>query len=344
MPNKFNKQNILVALLLVDAFIVGFAGVVFFSGILKKLPRNVAKEVQTRKILEAKPEDITSQKGIFNAVLLGSGGAGHDGGGLTDSIIVAHIDTNTKKAALISVPRDLWVPGNHKLNGAAFNNGLSSVPATLANITGLEMDYYISVDFGNFVKIIDELDGIRVDVPKSFQDNFYPIKGEENNTCGFSESEIFEFKNQYSGFNLEKQFTCRYEQLKFTQGPADLNGTTALKFVRSRHGDSDFGRSERQFAVLKGMAGKLVSLNALNNASSILNALFDMVKTDITPGAVKSVLEVLGDTGSYQVTHIQLTTDNVLNESKSTDGQYILVPKSGNFNFTEIKNLVNSRI
>ena len=54
----------------------------------------------------------------------------------------------------------------------------------------------------------------------------------------------------------------------------------------------------------------------------------------------KSILDLAVDPGSYSVSHLQLTTENVLNESKSGDGQYILVPKSGNFNFTEVRNYI----
>jgi len=56
------------------------------------------------------------------------------------------------------------------------------------------------------------------------------------------------------------------------------------------------------------------------------------------------LLTVFGDPGKYKITQIQLTTDNVLNESKSLDGQYILVPKTGMFDFSGVKDYINSNI
>jgi anionic cell wall polymer biosynthesis LytR-Cps2A-Psr (LCP) family protein len=294
--------------------------------------------------LKATPEALTNPKGVFNVLLLGYGGGGHSGGSLTDSIIVAHIDTNTKKYSLISIPRDLWVSGNRKINAEGSVNGFQNVASTVQNVTGLVIDNFVSVDFANFSKIIDNLGGVNVDVPKAFTDSFYPVPGLENETCGVTAEQINEFKSKYSGFELEKQFTCRYEKISYGKGPATLNGTDALKFVRSRHGDSDFGRSARQFAVLVGIKSKLISLKSLNKLDSTIDLFSKMVRTDLSAGKIKSLSEAFGDTSVYTKNEIQLTTENVLNEGKSIDGQYILYPKSGNLNFSEVKNFIKNNL
>lgn len=293
---------------------------------------------------EATPAPITNPKGVFNLLFLGYGGAGHAGSLLTDSIIIVHIDTNTGKAALISVPRDLWVTGNHKINAVGSINGFQNVGGTIQNVTGQHIDYFVSVDFGGFVKIIDDLGGVTVNVPKTFDDPFYPITGLENETCGFSEDQINAFKAKYSGYQLETQFTCRYEHLHFDKGQTNLDGTTALKFVRSRHGDSDFARSLRQFAVLIGIENKLISLKSVNKLGSTIDTLSNIVRTDLTAGTIKTLLDVFGDPAKYKINQIQLTTDNVLNEGKSSDGQYILYPKAGMFDFSGIKSYINSNL
>jgi anionic cell wall polymer biosynthesis LytR-Cps2A-Psr (LCP) family protein len=294
--------------------------------------------------LKATPEALTNPKGVFNVLLLGYGGGGHSGGGLTDSIIVAHIDTNTKKYSLISIPRDLWVSGNRKINAEGSVNGFQNVASTVQNVTGLVIDNFVSVDFANFLKIIDNLGGVNVEVPKAFTDSFYPVPGLENETCGVTAEQIADFHSKYSGFELEKQFTCRYEKISYGKGPATLNGTEALKFVRSRHGDSDFGRSARQFAVLVGIKSKLISLKSLNKLDSTIDIFSKMVKTDLSAGKIKSLIEAFGDTSGYTKNEIQLTTENVLNEGKSIDGQYILYPKSGNLNFSEVKNFIKNNL
>lgn len=282
------------------------------------------------------------EKGVYNTVFLGYGGVGHDGGMLTDSIIVLNVNTNKKTATLISIPRDLWVTGNHKINAEASINGFQNVGGVIKSVTGLEIDYFAAVDFSGFSKLIDNLGGIGVSVPKTFDDSFYPIKGKENDTCGKTPEEIADLKAKYSNSQLETQFTCRYERLHFDQGPANLDGTTALKFVRSRHGDSDFGRSERQFAVLKGILAKLVSLRSFEKTDNTIDTLVSMVKTNLSVPAIKSLLDIVGDTGTYKITELHLTTDNLLSEGKSAEGAYILYPKAGMLNFSEIKTAVSS--
>jgi anionic cell wall polymer biosynthesis LytR-Cps2A-Psr (LCP) family protein len=117
-----------------------------------------------------------------------------------------------------------------------------------------------------------------------------------------------------------------------------------LKFVRSRHGDSDFGRSARQFAVLAGIKDKLISLKSLNKLDSTIDLFFKMIRTDLSIGNIKSLIETFGNTSTYTKNEIRLTTENVLSEGKSSDGQYILIPKAGSFNFSEIKSFINSNI
>jgi polyisoprenyl-teichoic acid--peptidoglycan teichoic acid transferase len=343
---NFKMKKILLGLLFLGVFVFGFAAtyltLTFSKVFIKKT--NPSPSPTTVPFSQVTPEAITNPKGVFNLIFLGYGGAGHDGSYLTDSIIIVHIDTNTDKAALISVPRDLWIPGNRKINTEAGANGFQNVGSMIQNVTGQHIDYFVSVDFGGFTKIIDDLGGITVNVPKTFDDPFYPITGQENNTCGFTEDQINAFKAQYTGFNLEKQFTCRYEHLHFDKGPTNLDGTTALKFVRSRHGDSDFGRSLRQFVVLTGIENKLISLKSLGKLDDTINTLSNIVKTDLTAGTIKTLLTVFGDPARYKISQIQLTTDNVLNETTSSDGQDILVPKAGNFNFSGIKSYINSNL
>ena len=72
------------------------------------------------------PTPIVDTPDTFNILLLGYGGAGHSGGGLTDSITLANVDTKEKTATLVSIPRDLWIAlpvdydnkQNYKINAA----------------------------------------------------------------------------------------------------------------------------------------------------------------------------------------------------------------------------------
>jgi anionic cell wall polymer biosynthesis LytR-Cps2A-Psr (LCP) family protein len=284
----------------------------------------------------------------LNILLLGYGGAGHDGGDLTDSIILANINPQTKKVNLISIPRDLWVNipglGDSKIN-AAYPKGVDIAKNVVQTVTGKKVDYYISIDFSKFTEAIDLLGGIDVNVPQSFTDNFYPVKGLENETCGFTADQINEFKIKYTGFDLEKQFTCRYEKLVFTKGPTHMDGATALKYVRSRHSDtygSDFSRSERQQAVLLAIRDKILNLNVLSKTNPLFNTLVSAVKTDIGIGTVDNLIQPLGNITEYQVNHIYLTDQNVLKDSTSAAGAYILIPKDGQGIWSGIQSYIKS--
>jgi anionic cell wall polymer biosynthesis LytR-Cps2A-Psr (LCP) family protein len=333
------KYNPLIAL---GVFLIGFGAsylTLTIAGTSKskeQTPTPFTEEPQA----SFEPIDI---KESYNVVLLGSGGEGHSGGTLTDSIIVVSVDPKNKKASLVSIPRDLWVPGNHKINAEVHINGVGGLKGALQGITGLEVENHVSIDFNSLIALIDELGGVEVDIPRTFDDYFYPIKGKENETCGLSPEEIASAHQKYSGFELEKQFTCRWEHVHFDKGISAVSGEEALKLARSRHGDSDFGRSSRQFAILKGILGKLVSSGSFEKIDETYKTLTKLIDADIDLKTVRDLARLFGNPSDYKINEVHLSTQNVLNEGKSSDGQYILVPKAGNFNFTAVKSFISGQ-
>lgn len=153
------------------------------------------------------------EKVVYNFLILGYGGGAHDGTYLTDTMMVANVDTKAKKVALISIPRDLWVklptkseedfyrkinavyqieqsPENYpgldpKFMGTEDDAKLTKTIVSL--VTGLEIDGYSSINFAGFTKAIDILGGIDVNVDRPFTDNEYPVEGKENDLCGQDE-------------------------------------------------------------------------------------------------------------------------------------------------------------
>src|SRR5258708_6830680 len=117
MFKKFVTAEILtLSIFLLAVFIFGVA--ISYLGFSKTTPRPEANQPRTKNSFSsAIPKAINNtEKGIYNVLFLGYGGAGHDGALLTDSIIIIHVDTNSHKADMISIPRDLWAPGNQKIN------------------------------------------------------------------------------------------------------------------------------------------------------------------------------------------------------------------------------------
>src|SRR3989344_2422367 len=204
MWQKIIDNRWYTAIFLASVFLIGLAGT-YFGLIFFNNPKSSESPLKSLTNTQETPEptiEPVNGDGSYNAVLLGSGGGGHSGGGLTDSIIIVSVSPVDKKAVMISIPRDLWTPGNYKINATVSNIGVENLKGTLANVTGLKIDKYVSVDFSGIVKIVDTLGGIEVDVPKAFSDNFYPVAGLENEICGKSGEEIASLHQKYSGFEL----------------------------------------------------------------------------------------------------------------------------------------------
>jgi polyisoprenyl-teichoic acid--peptidoglycan teichoic acid transferase len=304
-------------------------------------PNTEVLAVQKREILSEPPEDLTT----LNILLLGYGGAGHQGGYLTDVIQIVHFNFETKLIKLISIPRDLWVSlpnGKQAKVNQAFTLGSNPneyvasggevSQQMISLITGLPIDYFVAASFVDFQRAIGEdLGGIEVNVPETLKDPWYPIQGEELNTCGMTPEKVAELTATYSGFELESQFECRYEHLYFEQGINHMEGGDALKYVRSRHGSTagDFSRSFRQQAVLKGIRDKLLSLEAFDQAPQFFETISENITTDLNLEVVKYLIPAIKDATQYEVKSVILSTDNVLTTARSSTGQSILVPQAG---------------
>ena len=270
---------------------------------------------------------LKSSDGRVNVLFLGIPGGTYDGSSLTDTIMVASYHLKTNQVYLISIPRDLWLPSLKSKANAVYqvgllqNNGLGLSKVVMGNILGIPIHYGLRIDFRGFTEVIDILEGIDVLVERSFDDYNYPIKGKENDLCGYEEKEIDFSEEEAKKLNIPtgkrkvfvapdgkiatdsaeedkgaQYFSCRYEHIEFKEGLIHMDGETALKFVRSRHGtnaeSSDFVRSKRQEKVLQAVRTKVLSLETVFNPdriSEILKILDKSIDTDIS---IKEGLEL----------------------------------------------------
>lgn len=257
----------------------------------------------------------------INILLLGMGGEGHDGPYLTDTIMIASIKPSTNQIALISVPRDLAVeiPGYDikKINSAnAYGEkekegwGAAFATQVISDTFDIEIPYYVRIDFKAFGEIIDEVGGVRIEVDTTFTDYMYPTAND------------------------------LYQTISFQKGPTTMNGDTALKFVRSRHGNngegSDFARSARQQKVLLALKEKILSFGTLTNPVRIKKIL-DALERHMTTNM--NFEEILGFTRMVKMLDTEnistMVLDNGVNgyliNSTGLDGAFLLSPKNGNF-------------
>lgn len=262
------------------------------------------------------------ENGRVNLLLLGRAGELYPGKNLTDTVMVMSIDTERKKVALLSLPRDFYVPipGTSmytKLNalyqyGLSTEQGATPVRRAVEEITGLPIHYFSVVDFDGFEKAINALGGIEIDVARDFYDPRYPGKN-------------------YS-----------YETFSIKKGWQTLDGATALKYVRERRDDpeGDFGRAKRQQQVLQAMKNKLFSLGTLSNVlavNSLLDTLGASVKTDLTLADMERLVKLSKTVDTQNVVSVVIDAwkpESLLRVSRVQVGQisaFILVPRVGNY-------------
>ncbi|PJE62399.1 hypothetical protein COU88_05200 [Candidatus Roizmanbacteria bacterium CG10_big_fil_rev_8_21_14_0_10_39_6] len=315
---------------------------------------------------------VPLKKTEYSIALLGYGGGVHEGTFLTDSIMIVRVDTLEKRTQLISIPRDLWVkvptkskkPFYSKINsvyqmGFYTNNypdvafspneeqpGAQLVKHILSNATGFSIDRYVAIDFDGFTKVVDLLGGVDVDVAITFDDYEYPVEGMEIDLCGKQPEDLPELE-KIATESPELAFPCRYEHLHFDKGMTTMNGETALKFVRSRHSlqdGSDFGRSARQQLFMEAVAKKTFAIGSVPKLLPLLDEVSNHVRTDISLTEMQKFGKELFSMKDYSSQRVVLSLDNVLKDTYSNDGQYILIPRSGINNWSIVHTLLHKVI
>lgn len=293
-----------------------------------------------------------------NMLLLGIGGGKHDGPLLTDTIIFASIDPKLQKVTMVTIPRDLWVPElKQKINYAyAYGEakqkggGLILTKAVVGKIMGQKIDYAFRLDFNGFVRAVDQVGGITVDVERSFEDPEYPISGKETETCGFDGEE---FEKRATSEAQFEAFPCRYEYLKFNAGKQVMDGDTALKYVRSRHAigpeGTDFARSKRQEKVIAAFKDKVISAGTILNPLTLVN-LFDVfrdsIDTDIKKDEYDDFVKLAQKMQDVQMKNYVIDYGDdeqgraglLINPpiTKEYNLQWVLIPRGGNGDYSEI--------
>jgi polyisoprenyl-teichoic acid--peptidoglycan teichoic acid transferase len=276
--------------------------------------------------------ELKETDGRTNILVLGSDkrktGSEQNHSILTDTILVASIGKIDKDVVLISIPRDLWVElpsgGYEKINAVYAFEGADGISKVVEKVLGIPIHYHTLVSFEMFEEVINTLGGVEVNVENSFADYYYPIEGKEN----APENE-------------------RYEVIRFVQGAQKMDGTTALKFVRSRKGDNnegtDFARARRQQAVISAIRGKATSLSTLLNPIK-LKSLYDTysknVDTNIDFRTVENFYLLSQQIDFQKIVSIVLDDRSEADQggllyapedTKLYGGRYVLVPKTGDY-------------
>lgn len=154
-------------------------------------------------------------------------GTGMAQGQRTDSIMIVHVPARGGQRAIISIPRDSYLPipghGSNRINAAFAFGGPRLLIQSLEQATGLRIDGYAEIGFAGFADVVDSLGGVRICVP-------------------------FDMNDPKAHINLRK-------------GCQVLDGPNALGFVRARYSDprGDIGRAERQRQFLGAIMAEAAS-------------------------------------------------------------------------------------
>lgn len=262
-----------------------------------------------------------------NILLLGKGGAGHDGGNLTDSIQLLSVDIFNNKVGVVGIPRDLYVEsagGASKINAVYSaaeskqkGSGGKAIKDVVGAITDTTVHYFALIDFSGLTEIVDAIGGIDIVVPKAINDSEYPA---EDGT------------DSYTTFTL-------------SAGPKHMDGELALKYVRSRHSTSDFDRLSRQQQVISAVKDKALSAGIVTSPAKLtrlMEALADSLRTDMTPREVTLMFERVSRIENGSIDSIVLGNGgfgslNVLTSLRNSGLGSVQQPILGQTTYTDIQ-------
>ena len=318
---KHRRGPSVLNLLFLGVCLIGVSGFLLFAGFTKTTAYEEGAPLSIfdtlARLVRSGEKSITGEsEDRVNILLLGVGGAGHDGAELTDTMIFGSFRPSTKELGLISIPRDLtvFIPGQgyRKINAvnalaeqAKPGSGRDASAKIVSDILGQPVPFTVKIDFQGFGEVIDALGGVDVYIDRSFTDPRYP----KDDSLGST------------------------EVVSFAKGWAHLDGETALKYARSRHGDSgegsDFARAARQQKILLALKDKALSMDVILNPtklSRIMGIIQKNVETNMTAFEMVKFAKYIPDISTDRIAmHVLDATSGLLYET-NINGAYVLLP------------------
>ncbi len=233
----------------------------------------------------------------------------------TDTIILFSLDPVGKTAAILSIPRDLWVeyPGlgqSGRINGANIIGDEISYPGgggpayavkTAENLLGVPIQYYVLINFEVFYALVDAVGPIEVCPTAPIHDEQYP-----NGSYG-------------------------YMTVHFDPGCQELDAERLLQYARVRHGDDqgDIGRSARQQEVILKIRQKVLSVGGVSallpQITTLWESMQDNIRTNFTFEDMMRLARTAEDVPDAEIRRAQISFDEVF-LSTSPDGDEVLIP------------------
>lgn len=300
-------------------------------------------------IIQSKPlkEDAN---GRSNILIFGTSedDPGHDGAGLTDSIMVISLNQKKKNAYMISIPRDLYVkygatcPEGYqgKINSlySCYSEdetkeaeGANALKAKVGEILDLDIQYYAHLNYTAVRQAVDAVGGVDIKIesedPRGILDRNFDWK------CGYR---------------------CHYVNYKNGQ-IAHMDGEHALAFARARNASGGYGlpngnfdREKNQQKVIKALREKAVSAGTLTNVGKVtglIDALGNNLRTNFETKEIRTLISLGKDIKSEQLQPVSLVEEgNMLVTTGNIGGASIVKPLAGLYDYGQIQAYVNKKV
>jgi len=297
----------LVCIALVGFYATAYRGSAPWAGLFTKVFAPIANppSVGTSSGQDYSPPEWAERERL-NVLLLGVDSRGDSSSTLnTDTMIVLSLDPVNKTAAMLSIPRDVYIdrPGvfTDKINAAYAFGGYDLTRKVVEDLLGIRLNAYALVDFDAFTKIVDSVGGVIIDVKRPVRDESYPTPD----------------------YGIER--------IDITAGPQLMDGQSALRFARSRHDANDYSRAQRQQLVLSALRTRISQGDFLRGLPALVDRVGSAVQTNFDPANIVPLAQfctgIDGDAirsdvlypcgGSYP--HCEL-------QSSGGDGGFYLIP------------------
>lgn len=217
-------------------------------------------------IFEESIESKVSKGKNVNVLVMGVDVLKGETAARSDTMLLASIDFNTKKVAMVWIPRDTRVQtakgNNVKINSINFTHGPEEASKAVGDLLGTKVNYYMVVNFSAFEKLIDTLNGINMDVE----------------------------------LNMRHYDPDPKLSISLNKGQQRLNGKQALDYVRYRGGPTaDIGRTQRQQKFIKALAEEVLQAKTILKLPKIIPQIIDSVSTNIELNDMLKMVNVAKD-------------------------------------------------
>ena len=269
---KHAKKNIRkrICTFLLVVLLIGFYGIGIFALDILNHTRTAMSKAYSPTTKDQAVSQVLKDKKPFSVLLLGTdtGDLGRTYTGRTDTMIVMTVNPQTEKITMTSIPRDtaVHIPGSNneydKINSAYTYGGTDLAVKTVEKTLDIPINFYMLINMGGLVKVIDDLGGVTVTPPLTFS----------------------------------------YQNVSVTKGKkVKLDGKQALSYSRMRDDDpqGDYGRQKRQKQILTAIIKKAMSASSLTKYNKTINAIQGSLKTDLSYDDLMLIESYYKDAGKH---------------------------------------------